>query len=140
MWDSTTYKTYLAYATGAASPKIKRKFKKPASPFKKKALFAVDKLTNKHKKVPAKPERRNGIKLRYDVALLEEAQLKKALKRSKRETNIHQSGGSSGGADFKLKVPDELKVKSIDISKGTGLKPGVPDVFKGDSSKSEYKL
>ncbi|GKF59423.1 hypothetical protein Tco_0176209, partial [Tanacetum coccineum] len=41
MWDSTAYNTYLAYATCAASPKMKRKFKKPASPSKKRTLVTV---------------------------------------------------------------------------------------------------
>ncbi|GKC92191.1 hypothetical protein Tco_1157633, partial [Tanacetum coccineum] len=40
--DSNAYKTYLAYATGAASPKMKRKLKKPASPSKKRTLFIVE--------------------------------------------------------------------------------------------------
>nr|GFD45923.1 hypothetical protein [Tanacetum cinerariifolium] len=42
MWDSPTYKTYLAFAIGAETPKKARKFKKLASPLKKKALFAVE--------------------------------------------------------------------------------------------------
>ncbi|GJW19749.1 hypothetical protein Tco_0027185 [Tanacetum coccineum] len=51
------------------------------------------------KKAPAKVARSKGIELLSDVALLEEAQLKKALNRSKRETTIHQAGGSSEGTD-----------------------------------------
>ncbi|GKE06662.1 hypothetical protein Tco_1398680, partial [Tanacetum coccineum] len=47
--------------------------------------------------------------------------------------------GSSEGADFESEVPDEPKDKSIDTSEGTGLKPGVLDVSKGDSSESEYE-
>nr|GEV71205.1 hypothetical protein [Tanacetum cinerariifolium] len=66
------------------------------------------------KKAPAKVARRKGIELLSDAALLEEAQLKKALKRSKRETNIHQAGGSSEGADFESDVPDKPKGKLID--------------------------
>ncbi|GKD93891.1 hypothetical protein Tco_1373728 [Tanacetum coccineum] len=164
MRDSTAFKTYLAYSTGATSPKMKKKFKKPASPSKKKALVAVDEPADKHvkkpaakrqsagvqirntpgvyvskKKAPAKAERSKGIELLSDAALLEEAQLKNPLKRSKRETNIHQAGGSSEGADFETEVPEEPKGKSIDTSEGTGLKPRVPDVSKADSSKSEYE-
>nr|GFA43730.1 hypothetical protein [Tanacetum cinerariifolium] len=45
------------------------------------------------------------------------------LKRSKREINIHQAGGSGEGADLESKVPDEPKGKSIDTSERTGLKP-----------------
>ncbi|GKA36714.1 hypothetical protein Tco_0723279 [Tanacetum coccineum] len=44
--------------------------------------------------------------------------------------NIHQASGSSEGADFKSKVPDEPKGRSIDTSEGTSLKLGVPDVSK----------
>ncbi|GKC39043.1 hypothetical protein Tco_1051427, partial [Tanacetum coccineum] len=65
--------------------------------------------------------------------------VEKAIKRSKRETHIHQAGGSSVGADLELKVHDEPKGKSINTIEGTSLKPGVPDVSKADSSKSEYE-
>ncbi|GKG10081.1 hypothetical protein Tco_0338827, partial [Tanacetum coccineum] len=65
--------------------------------------------------------------------------VEKAIKRSKRETNIHQAGGLSKGADLESEVPDEPKGKSINTSEGTGLKPGVLDVPKADSSKSEYE-
>ncbi|GKA32300.1 hypothetical protein Tco_0718667 [Tanacetum coccineum] len=39
--DSKAYKTYLAYATGATTPKKARKFKKPASPSKKQTLDVI---------------------------------------------------------------------------------------------------
>ncbi|GKB94725.1 hypothetical protein Tco_0980862 [Tanacetum coccineum] len=142
MRDSTTYNTYLAYATSAASPKLKRKFKKPASLSKKRTLVTVEEEEHelaKKKKAPSKTERSKGIELLSDAALLKEAQLKKALKRTKREKNIHQAGGSSEGADFESEVPNEPKGKSIDTSEGIGLKPGVPNVSKGDSSESEYE-
>ncbi|GJT20508.1 hypothetical protein Tco_0890445 [Tanacetum coccineum] len=74
-----------------------------------------------------------------DAALLEECQLIKALRRSKRDTNIHQVGGSSEGADFESKVLDEPKGKSNDTSEGTGLKLVVLDVSKADSFESEYE-
>nr|GEU60120.1 hypothetical protein [Tanacetum cinerariifolium] len=48
-------------------------------------------------------------------------------------------GGSSEGVDSELEVPDEPKGKSIDTSEGTGLKLGVLDMSKGDSSEREYK-
>ncbi|GJV18583.1 hypothetical protein Tco_1367603 [Tanacetum coccineum] len=170
MLDSDSYKTYLAYATSVASPKMKRKVKRPASPSKMRTLVTIEEeeiepakkvvptkkpatkrqsssvqirdtpsVSVSKKKASAKVARNKGIKLLSDAALLEEAQLKKALERSKRETTIHQAGGSSEGADFKLEVPDEPKDKSIDTSKGTVLKPRVPDVSKGDSFESEYE-
>ncbi|GJW63229.1 putative reverse transcriptase domain-containing protein [Tanacetum coccineum] len=42
MQDSPAYKTYLAFVTGAATPKKARKFKKPASPLEKRALVTVE--------------------------------------------------------------------------------------------------
>ncbi|GJZ41350.1 hypothetical protein Tco_0588236 [Tanacetum coccineum] len=59
-----------------------------------------------------KAERSKGIELLSDVALLEEDQLKKAFRRSKRETTIHQACGSSEGANFESEVPDEPKADS----------------------------
>ncbi|GJZ49767.1 hypothetical protein Tco_0603957, partial [Tanacetum coccineum] len=91
MRDSLAYKTYIALAIGAATPKKARKFKKLASPSKKKTLVAVE-----------EPE---------------------TLQRELLQEN---------------KVHDEPKDKSIDTSEGTGLKPGVTDVSKANSSKSEY--
>nr|GEX59576.1 ribonuclease H-like domain-containing protein [Tanacetum cinerariifolium] len=61
------------------------------------------------------------------------------IKESKRETNTHQAGGSGDGVDLESEVPNELKGKSIDTSKGIGLKLGVPDVSKADSFESEYE-
>ncbi|GJU74191.1 hypothetical protein Tco_1265596 [Tanacetum coccineum] len=153
--DSKAYKTYLDFATRKATPKKARKFKKITSPLKKHTLEDVSSKKPSGKKstgvqikdtpdvsvskmkASAKAERSKGIELLSDAALLEEAQLKKALKRSKRDTNIHQAGGSSEGADSESEVPNEPKGKSIDTSEGTGLKPGVPDVSIAESSKSE---
>nr|GEU45807.1 hypothetical protein [Tanacetum cinerariifolium] len=99
---------------------MKRKVKRPASPSKKRTIVTVEEEEPKPAKkvIPTK---------------------KPATKRHKRETNIHQAGGLSEGADFESNDPDEPKGKSIDTSVGTGLKPGVPDVSKGDSSKNEYE-
>nr|GEY54076.1 hypothetical protein [Tanacetum cinerariifolium] len=89
------------------------------------------------KKSPTKIATSKGIKLLYDAALLEEARLKRALRRSKRKATSHQLGGSSEGDNFESEVPNEPKGKSVDTSKGTGLKSGVPDVSTVDSSESE---
>ncbi|GKG33982.1 hypothetical protein Tco_0434141, partial [Tanacetum coccineum] len=97
MQNSPAYKTYLAFATGAATPKKARKFKKPASPSKKKTLVAVEDPAKKparkpvdrrqsagvqikdthgvfvsKKKAPTKAERSKGIELLSEAALLEE--------------------------------------------------------------------
>ncbi|GJR42863.1 hypothetical protein Tco_1310966 [Tanacetum coccineum] len=86
-----------------------------------------------------KTERSKGIELLSEAAILEEAQLQKAIKRIKRETKIHQAGGLSKGASLEPKVLDEQKSKSTNTSEGTRLKPGVPNVSKDNSSKSEYE-
>ncbi|GJW12129.1 hypothetical protein Tco_1577956 [Tanacetum coccineum] len=143
MRNSPAYKTYLAYATGAATPKKARKFKKPSSPSKKRTLVTVEEEepepAKKVKKAPATTDRSKGINLLSEAALLEVAQVKKVLKRSQRETTIHQAGGSGDGVGFQPKVPDEPKGKSVDTHEGTGLKLGIPNVSKAYSSESEYE-
>nr|GEZ35612.1 hypothetical protein [Tanacetum cinerariifolium] len=52
-----------------------------------------------------------GVVIRDTHALLEDAQLKKALRKSKQDTHKLQSSGSSEGDDFESKVPDESKAK-----------------------------
>nr|GEW11407.1 retrovirus-related Pol polyprotein from transposon TNT 1-94 [Tanacetum cinerariifolium] len=146
---SKAYKTYLEYATGKVPPKKARKFKKPASPKikifpaspkeptqkGKRVKRAAKKATNvpttgaiirdtsdksiSKKKAPAKTGRGKCIKLLADAALLEEAQMNKALKK---------------------KVPDEPTGKTKYKSEGTGVRPRVPDVSKDDSSDSIMTL
>nr|GEU71596.1 retrovirus-related Pol polyprotein from transposon TNT 1-94 [Tanacetum cinerariifolium] len=55
------------------------------------------------KKAPAKVERDKGIELLSNASLLEDAQLKKALKKSKQETYKLQASGLSEKANFKSK-------------------------------------
>ncbi|GJZ70086.1 hypothetical protein Tco_0633636, partial [Tanacetum coccineum] len=56
------------------------------------------------KKAPTTTDRSKGIDLLFEAALLEDAQIKKVLKRSKRETHSHQASGSG--------VPDVPKDQS----------------------------
>ncbi|GJW46427.1 hypothetical protein Tco_0078073 [Tanacetum coccineum] len=88
------------------------------------------------KKAPTKVDRGKGMDLLSNVALLEAAQLKKALKKSKQHTHMLHASGSGDGVASQLKVPDELQDKTTGTGKGTGTIPGVPDVPK-DQSKSE---
>nr|GEU84448.1 hypothetical protein [Tanacetum cinerariifolium] len=126
MRDSPAYKAYLAFAPRAATPKKEKKFKKHSSLSKKKALVAIEEPVEKPK-AEAKAERSKGIEMLSEAASLEEAQLKIAIKRSKREINIHQVGVSSEGADLESDVPVEPKGKSVNTSEGTGLKPRQSD-------------
>nr|GEW93247.1 hypothetical protein [Tanacetum cinerariifolium] len=79
------------------------------------------------RKAPAKADRGKSIELLFDAALLEDAQLKKTLRKSKRETHKLQASGSSEGADFKLEVPDEPTGKTKDTSERTDESDDVHD-------------
>ncbi|GJR90329.1 retrovirus-related pol polyprotein from transposon TNT 1-94 [Tanacetum coccineum] len=131
MLNSTAYKTYLAFATGAATPKKARKFKKPVSPSKKKTLVAIEDPAEKpvkkpaarrqsagvqirdtpgmsvSKKAPAKTKRSKGNELMSEATIVEEAEMKKGIKQSKWETTIHQAGGSSEGASLEPEQRDD---------------------------------
>ncbi|GKF17485.1 hypothetical protein Tco_0062403 [Tanacetum coccineum] len=164
---SKAYKTYLDYAIGKVPPKKERKFKKLASPKLKTVPASPKEPTQKGKRVkrpakkattvpttgvvirdtpnnsvsknkaPAKIGIGKGIELLLDAAILKEAQMKKALKKSKCQTHNLQASGSSKGADFESEVPDEQTDKPKDLNEGTGEKPGVPDVSKDDSTDSK---
>ncbi|GJS51804.1 hypothetical protein Tco_0625166 [Tanacetum coccineum] len=167
MRETKAYKTYIGYATGVTPPKKARKFKKPASPKPATVPASPKEPTKKSKRVkrpakkstnaptigvvirdtpgvfvskkiaPAKADRGKGIELLLDAALLEEAQIKKTLMKSKQETHKLQASGSSEGADFESEVLDESKAKSSDTNERTGMKPKVPDVSKADSFESD---
>ncbi|GJZ51457.1 hypothetical protein Tco_0605972 [Tanacetum coccineum] len=156
MWNSHANKTYLAYSTGVATPRKARKFKKPASPSKKRTLVTVEEeepkpakkvvsshkpsrkqsagvvfrdtpgVTTSKKKTPATTDKSKGIELLSDVVALEAAQLKKVIKRSKQDTSIHQADSSGDGTGSKPGVLDEPKGKFVDTNEGTSLKPRVP--------------
>ncbi|GKF51853.1 hypothetical protein Tco_0148320, partial [Tanacetum coccineum] len=70
MRDSDAYKTYLAYATGTASPKMKRKIKKHASPLKKRYIVTIkEEEPEPAKKVvsskkPAAKRQSTGVRIR----------------------------------------------------------------------------
>nr|GEW04714.1 hypothetical protein [Tanacetum cinerariifolium] len=174
------YKIYLSFATGEATPKKARNFKKIASPSKKQTLVLEKEHVKKpkhakhpepakkfepakknvsskkpsrkqstgvqikdtpdvsvsKKKAPTTTNRSKGIDLLFEATLLEDAQIKKVLERSKRETHFHQASGSGDGVDSQPKAPDELQDNTIGKNEGTGTKPGVPDVPK-DQSESE---
>nr|GEV60696.1 retrovirus-related Pol polyprotein from transposon TNT 1-94 [Tanacetum cinerariifolium] len=131
------YKTYLDYATGKVPPKKAKKFKKHASPKLKTVSASPKEPTHKGKRVkrPAKkatPPPTIGVVIRDTPA-------EENSEENKRETDKLQASGSSEGADFELKVPDEPTGKPKDISDRTGEKPRVPDVSKDDSTDSEVE-
>nr|GEW78145.1 hypothetical protein [Tanacetum cinerariifolium] len=133
--DSKAYKIYLAFATGKATSKKARKFKKIASPSKKQTLVLEDEPAKKPKRdkhpEPAKKstsakedasatsDRSKGIDLLSEAALLEDAQMKKVLKRSKKETYSRQESGLGDGVGSQPKFPDELQDKTTNTDEGT---------------------
>nr|GEU36531.1 putative reverse transcriptase domain-containing protein [Tanacetum cinerariifolium] len=151
--DSKAYKIYLNFATGKTTPKKARKFKKIASPSEKLTIVLEEEPAQKPKRTkklkPAKQAEtakkiaramNKGMDLLSDVALLEAAQLKKVLKKSKQDTHMLQASGLIKGANSELEVPDELKQKTIGTNKGTGTIPGVLDVPKVQSESENKSL
>ncbi|GJV28854.1 hypothetical protein Tco_1385302 [Tanacetum coccineum] len=158
--DPKAYKTYLDFATGKATPKKARKFKKVASPSKKLYLVLEEEPAEKpkrakkpakksttvptagvvirdtpgvsvsKKKAPTKVDRGKGMDLLSKAALLEAAQLKKTLKKSKLKTHNLHASGSGDEVGSQPKVPDESEDKTTDTDEGTSTKPGVLDVPK----------
>ncbi|GJR97349.1 retrovirus-related pol polyprotein from transposon TNT 1-94, partial [Tanacetum coccineum] len=133
------------WKTSAATPKKARKFKKRASPSKKKALVAVEEPKEKpvkkpaakrqsigvqirdtpgvsvsKKKAPAKAERSKRIELLSEAASLEEAQLKKAIKRSKWEKTFIKQGVSDDDDDNDDQQSDDKRIES-DVDKSDDL-------------------
>ncbi|GJV85666.1 hypothetical protein Tco_1525564 [Tanacetum coccineum] len=89
-------------------------------------------------KTSVQAQKHKGMEMLSEAASFEEAQTRKSIKISKRETSLrHQIGGSSERTGSKPKVLDEPKGNSVDTSKGAGLKPEVPDVSKVMSSAQE---
>ncbi|GJQ90845.1 hypothetical protein Tco_0001984 [Tanacetum coccineum] len=165
MRETKAYKTYLGYATGAIPPKIARKFKK-ASPTKKdinlnlvhvdeepksaKKKVSAKKTTRKQstgvvmrdtlvvssskKKEKVNVDKGKGIELLSEVVLTEEAQMKEVCKKSMRDFHKTHLSGSCKVS----KIPQSTeKIKPSITNEGTGAKPGVPDVTKEESTKSE---
>nr|GEW47713.1 uncharacterized mitochondrial protein AtMg00810-like [Tanacetum cinerariifolium] len=67
------------------------------------------------KKTLARAKKIKGIDLLFKAVILKETQMKKAIKRSKQETHMHQAGGSGDGVGFQLEgVSDD----DDDINKG----------------------
>ncbi|GJT30924.1 hypothetical protein Tco_0911199 [Tanacetum coccineum] len=167
MKESKAYKTYLGYATGAVPPKMAQKFKKPSPSKKDSDLVPVDEeLVQKGKRVkrPAKKSttkptagvvireapvetkskskekekvdvtRGKGIELLSEVDLTEEAQMKEIRKKSLRD--FHKTHPSGSG--MVAKIPQSVdKITPTVTSKGTGDKPGVPNVTEDDSTEKQ---
>ncbi|GJW47627.1 hypothetical protein Tco_0079273 [Tanacetum coccineum] len=117
MRDSLAYKTYLTFSIGAATSKKARKFRKPASPLKKKALVAIEEPTEKPVKKPAARRQSAGVQIRDSPGV--SVSKKKAPAKAKRSKGIKLLSEAASLEEAQIR--------------------GVPDVSKADSSESEYK-
>ncbi|GJW82753.1 hypothetical protein Tco_0155898 [Tanacetum coccineum] len=88
------------------------------------------------KKEPAKVDRGKGMDLLSDAALLEAAQVKEALKKSKKDSHMLHASGSCNRVGSQPKVLDDPQDKTTGTNEGIGTKLGVPDVPK-EHSESE---
>ncbi|GJR96869.1 hypothetical protein Tco_0269043 [Tanacetum coccineum] len=95
--DSKAYKTYLEFATGKATPK--------------KVLSSETLLVClcRRRKAPTKVDRGKGMDLLFEAVLLEVAQLKKTLKKSKLETHKLYASGLGDGVGSQPKSESENK-------------------------------
>ncbi|GJU14046.1 hypothetical protein Tco_1136442, partial [Tanacetum coccineum] len=162
MKESKAYKTYLGHAKGVVPPKIARKFKKADSdlvPVDEEPVTKGKRVKRSVKKSSTKPAtgivireppveakskgkekekvdvaHGKGIELLSEVALSEKTQLKGMRKKSLRDFHMTHPSGSDTGAKKPLSVK---KITPTVTSKGTGDKPGVPDVTEDDSIESE---
>ncbi|GKC80174.1 hypothetical protein Tco_1130948 [Tanacetum coccineum] len=164
--NSTAYQTYLAYSIGAAKPKKARKWKQPNSAPKKNTSFTADgniisddpnaalelaksisrteaevqeaaRLVHEtHERVVT--EKSTG-KRKSTAASLEEAQTRKALKISRRETSFRrQTCGSSKGAGSKPKDDDvNVEMKDAEPANEGKVDREMTDTEKVDAKHEE---
>ncbi|GJT17696.1 hypothetical protein Tco_0876402 [Tanacetum coccineum] len=101
--DSPAYQTYLAFATGAATPKPKRIYKKPASPI-------IKTTTTSPKETPSKKKSASAKK---DVS---------SKKPSRKQSTAIQIKDTLGVSVSKKKAPATTeKSKGIDLLSGAAL-------------------
>ncbi|GJW82236.1 hypothetical protein Tco_0146211 [Tanacetum coccineum] len=161
--DSKAYKTYYDFATGKVPPRKARRYKKVASPSSKLSPIKEVELVMKAKRVkrsaknstiapttgvvirdtpgvsvskkkaPAKGEKGKGMELLSNATLLEAAQVKEALHKSKKDSHMLHASGSGDRVGSQPKVLDESEDKTTGTDEGIGTKPRVPDVPTYDS-------
>ncbi|GKC55496.1 retrovirus-related pol polyprotein from transposon TNT 1-94 [Tanacetum coccineum] len=102
--NSTAYKTYYAYTSGAKEPKKARKFKKPSLPKLKTVPVS-----------PKEPTKKPG-KAKKDVTSTKKIATKP--KPTKKKTLVKADRGKGNGTDFESGVPDEQQGKISGANKG----------------------
>nr|GFA11433.1 hypothetical protein [Tanacetum cinerariifolium] len=124
--DSKASKTYYDFATEKVALKKARKFKKIDLPSRKMPHVKEAEPVKKDKKVK-RPAKKSTIVPTTGVVIKDTHGV--SVSKNKEPPK----------ADRGKEVPDESKAKPFDTSKGTGVKPEVPDVLKPNSSDSDNK-
>ncbi|GJW20120.1 hypothetical protein Tco_0030742 [Tanacetum coccineum] len=139
MKETKAYQIYLGFATGATPPKKALKFKKPTSPKLTTVPVSTEEPTGKSKRVK-RPAKKSTQALARGVVIRETPEMPVSKKKEKVDVtrDFHKSHPSSSGTATKP-TPSAAIIKPYVINEGTGVKPGVPDVTKEESSKSEVK-
>ncbi|GJU35729.1 hypothetical protein Tco_1184083 [Tanacetum coccineum] len=132
--ETKAYKTYLSFASGKS-----KRVKIPAN----KSTYALARgvVIRETPEVPVSKKREKvdvargkGIKLLFDVALKENAQFEEVRRKSIGDFHkTHLSGSSTATKP----TPSAAIIKPSVTNEGTSVKPGVPNVTKEESSKSE---
>ncbi|GJZ33505.1 retrovirus-related pol polyprotein from transposon TNT 1-94 [Tanacetum coccineum] len=130
--------TYFAYASGAKEPKKARKLKKPASHKLKTVPVSPKEPTKKPTKKP-KPAKKvvpamKSSRKSQAVVIIKDTP---GVYVSKKKDPAKGKRSKGDGTDFELGVPDEQQRKISSTDKGTGTKPGVPNVPKYDSESEK---
>ncbi|GJX12828.1 hypothetical protein Tco_0204586 [Tanacetum coccineum] len=144
MKETKAYKTYLGFATGAMPPKKARKFKKPASPQLTIVPISPEEHLRKSKRVK-RPAKKSTKALTGGFVIRETPKM--SLSKKKEKVDVAKGKGvellsethPSGSGTVTKIAPSAAKIKPFVTNEGTGVKLGVPDVTKEESTKSEAK-
>ncbi|GKC83940.1 hypothetical protein Tco_1139657 [Tanacetum coccineum] len=135
MKETKAYKTYLGFAIGATPPKKARKFKKPATPQLTTIPVSPEEPIGKSKRVK-RPAKKSTKALTRGVVIRETPKM--PLSKKKEKMTLEKRKGIDLLSEVALTEEAHVaKIKPSITNKGTGVKPGVPDVTKEESSKSE---
>ncbi|GKD23184.1 hypothetical protein Tco_1224887, partial [Tanacetum coccineum] len=129
--DSKAYKTYYDFATGKATPKKARKYKKHASPSRKLSPVLEEELAKKPKRA-RKLAKKSAIVPTTSVVIRDTP--RESVPKKKTPAKVDRGDGVGS----QPKVLDESKDKITGTDEGTGAKRGVLDVPKY-LSESENK-
>nr|GEU62616.1 hypothetical protein [Tanacetum cinerariifolium] len=134
--ETQVHQTYLVSTETPAgkSKRVKRPAKKSTeTPARGVVIKETPEIPLTKKKEKVDVTRGKGIKILSQVALTEDAQFKEVRKKSMRDFHKTHPSGSGTVTKNALSV---AKIKPSITSKGTSVKPGVPDVAEEESSEN----